>query len=176
MAHGTIAEDRFDEFRHLHAEGLGRNAIARAMGIGFSVASRTADHLGLDFDRSKIQAAADARRTDLEERRSLLAGRLMDIADDSLNRIYRETTVYSFGGKDNDYNDHTFDEAPIAERVKLMTSAAIAIDKSLKLVPPTASSGLEGAKSMLGSLGEALAAFSRVEDEREAGQAEGDEA
>lgn len=172
MPHGTIAESRFDEFRELHREGLGRNAIARAMGVAPVVVSRTAEHLELTFDRTKMQAAADARRADVEERRSLLAERFVAVAEDSLDRLDRETTVFSFGGKDNDYNEHTFNEAPIAERQKLITAAAIAVDKSLKLMPTTESSGLENAKSMLGSLGEALTAFSRTEDQREEQQAD----
>lgn len=166
MPQGVMSEDRWDELRELHTEGLGRNVIARRMKIAPAVVSRTAEHLGLSFDRSKIQAAADARRADLEERRSLLASRLLDIAEDSLERIYDETTVYSFGGKDNDYNEHTFDEAPVAERVKLMTAAAIAVDKSLKLVPPmTSSSGADDAKSMLGKLALGIAELAAQDDE-----------
>ncbi|MBL3664522.1 hypothetical protein JL475_00480 [Streptomyces sp. M2CJ-2] len=165
MPHGVMAEDRWNEFRDLHAEGLGRNMIARRMGITASVVSRTADHLGLTFDRSKIQAAADARKADVEERRSLLASQLLDIAEDSLARIYRPTTVYSFGGAKNEYNDHVFDEAPVAERVKLMTAAAIAVDKSLKLIPPGESSGADDAKSMLGKLAEGIAALAAQGDE-----------
>ncbi|MHC3450771.1 hypothetical protein [Streptomyces prasinus] len=165
MPRGVMAEERWDELRELHAEGLGRNVIARRMGINTSVISRTAEYLKLTFDRSKIQAAAEARKADVEERRSLLASQLLDIAEDSLKRIYRPTTVYSFGGAKNEYNDHTFDEAPVAERVKLMTAAAIAVDKSLKLVPPGESSGSDDAKSMLGKLAEGIAALANQSDE-----------
>lgn len=175
MPTGTISPDRFGEFRELHEQGLGRNAIAREMGIAPVTASRTAEHLGLTFDRSKVRAAQMARLADLEERRSLLAVRFIDIAEDSLERIYKPTTVYSFGGKDNEYNEHHFEEAPSDIRQKLMTTAAIASDKSLKLAPPEAATGLDTAKSMLSSLGEALTAFSRAEDEQGL-QSEGDEA
>jgi hypothetical protein len=166
-----MSEDRWDELRELHARGLGRNAIAQEMGINSSCVSRTAEHLGLTFDRTKIRAAAEARKADLDERKSLIAERFMDIAEDSLKRVHQETTVYSFGGKDNDYNEHTFAEAPIAERQKLVTTAAIAVDKVMKLVPAEESSGLDAAKSMLGSLGEALTAFSRQQDETEGDEA-----
>jgi hypothetical protein len=169
MPDGTVAPDRFDQFRELHAEGLGRNAIARAMSIPQCVASRTAEHLGLDFDRSRIQAATRARLADFEERRSILAERLLAIAEDSLSRIYEETTVFAFGGKDNEFNDHVFPEAPVLERQKLLTSAAIAIDKSLKLVPPSASSDLDNAKSMLTQIGEALVSYTREDDTVEDG-------
>jgi hypothetical protein len=171
MPSGLIGEDKWDRFRELHTAGLGRNAIARELGIEVSAISRTAAHLGLTFDRSKILAAAEARAADIAERQSLIAERFMSVAEDSLERIYQETTVFSFGGKENEYNDHTFPEAPIAERQKLVLAAAIAVDKVLKLVPPQEASGLDSAKSMLGSLGEALTRYSREQDD-----SEGDEA
>lgn len=174
MPKHLMGEGRWEELRELHSQGLGRNAIATAMGINTSTVSRTAAHLGLTFDRSQILPAMNAIRADIEERRVLTALTLQEVIEDSLERIYEETVVFSFGGKDNEYNEHYFDEAPIAERVKLLTAAAIAIDKQLKLLPPAATSDLDGAKSMLGNLGELLTAFSRQQDETE--QAEGDEA
>lgn len=173
MPNGVMHEDRWDELRELHARGLGRNAISREMGITNSVVSRTAAHLGLDFDRSKIQAATQARLADLAERRALLAEDLQGDAEKLRAQMWEETTVYAFGGKENTFNDHTFDEAPAAEKRALMGTAGMAIDRSLKLAPAEASSGLDAAKSMLGSLGEALTAFSRAEDEREQ-QADGE--
>lgn len=174
MPQGVMNEDRWDKFRELHARGLGRNAISREMGITASVISRTAEHLGLDFDRSKIQAATQARLADLAERRALLAEDLLSDAEKLRAQMWEETTVFSFGGKENTYNDHVFDEAPAAEKRALMGTAGMAIDRSLKLAPAEASSGLDAAKSMLGSLGEALTAFSRAEDEREEQQADGE--
>lgn len=174
MPRHLMGEDRWEELRNLHSQGLGRNDIAKAMSINSSTVSRTAAHLGLTFDRSRIQPAMNAIRADIEERRMLTALTLQEVIEDSLDRIYQETTVFSFGGKDNDYNEHTFSEAPVAERVKLLTAVGIAIDKQLKLMPPAAASDLDGAKSMLGNLGELLTAYSRQQDDAE--QAEGDEA
>ncbi|MFJ6729380.1 hypothetical protein ACIQPQ_31210 [Streptomyces sp. NPDC091281] len=171
--YGLMREEKWDELRALHAQGMSRNAISREMGITNSVVSRTAEHLGLAFDRAATKAAMEARRIDLAERRSLLAEQFVAVAEDSLDRVYAETTVYAFGGKDNEYNDHTFDEAPIAERQKLVTTAAIAVDKSLKLVPADASSGVDEAKSMLGNLGQLLTAYSQSEtDDSKAGSGE----
>ncbi|MFB7707893.1 hypothetical protein [Streptomyces sp. NPDC056105] len=168
-------EDRWDELRELHAQGLGRNAISREMGITNSVVSRTAAHLGLDFDRSRIQAATAARLADLAERRSLLAEDLMTDAERLRAQMWQPTLVYAFGGKDNTFESELLDEAPAAEKRALMGTAGMAIDRSLKLAPAEETSGVENAKSMLGSIGEALTAFSRTEDEREQ-QAEGEEA
>lgn len=174
MPGGTIDPGRFDEFRELHVQGLGRNAIAREMDVAPVMVSRTAEHLGLTFDRSRVEAATKARLADLAERRALLAEDLMSDAEKLRAQMWEPTTVYSFGGKDNTYEEHEFDEAPAAEKRALMSTAATAIDRVLKLVPPEVGSDLDGAKSMLGSLGEALARFSREEDEREADAGDGE--
>lgn len=171
MPGGTIDPARFDELRALHTQGLGRNAIAREMGVAPVMVSRTAEHLGLTFDRSRIEAATKARLADLAERRALLAEDLMSDAEKLRAQMWAPTIVYSFGGKDNTYEEHEFGEAPAAEKRALMSTAGMAIDRVLKLVPEQESSNLDGAKSMLGSLGEALARYSREEDEREAEQA-----
>ncbi|MFF2852678.1 hypothetical protein ACFVT5_41255 [Streptomyces sp. NPDC058001] len=173
--YGLMSQDRWDELRELHAQGKGRNAISREMGITNSVVSRTAAHLGLEFDRSKIAAATEARLADLAERRSLLAEDLIDDAEKLRAQMWEPTTVYAFGGKDNEYNEHVFDEAPAADKRALMGTAGMAIDRSLKLAPAEESSGLDAAKSMLSGLGEALSALARAEGERDA-HAEGDKA
>lgn len=176
MPGGTIDPERFDELRDLHTQGYGRNRIAREMDVPPVMVSRTAEHLGLTFDRSQIQAATEARLADLAERRSMLAEDLIGDAEKLRAQMWEPTTVFSFGGKDNTYEDHDFDEAPAAEKRSLMSTAGMAIDRSLKLAPTQESSGLDAAKSMLGSLGDALVALSRQADEvdtEQAGDGEG---
>ncbi|MFF3094149.1 hypothetical protein [Streptomyces cyaneofuscatus] len=149
---GTMARDRWDQLRELHAEGKGRNVIAREMGIATGCVSRTAEHLGLTFDRTAIQAATAARLADLAERRSVIAVKFTDVAEDSLDRVYEPTTVYAFGGSQNTYAEHTFDEAPAAERRALVSAAGVATDKSLKLAPAETGANIEAGKSMLGDI------------------------
>ncbi|MFI7890886.1 hypothetical protein ACIFUY_06435 [Streptomyces sp. CACIS-1.16CA] len=157
---GVMAKDLWERFRELHTEGLGRNAIAREMGKCGAVVSRTAEHLGLTFDRSRIEAATAARVADLAERRSLLAVQFTDVAEESLQKIHEPTTVYAFGGKENNFNSETFPEAPHAERRILIMAAGAAIDRSLKLAPPEqASGGADEAKSMLGKLAQGISAL-----------------
>ncbi|MGV9278064.1 hypothetical protein [Streptomyces griseosporeus] len=174
MPGGTIDPDRFDEFRELHALGYGRNRIAREMGVPPVMVSRTAEHLQLTFDRSRIEAATKARLADLAERRALLAEDLLSDAEKLRAQMWEPTVVYNFGGATNSYEEHEFPEAPAAEKRALMSTAATAIDRVLKLVPVEASADLDSAKSMLGSLGEALARYSREEDERESGSEQAD--
>lgn len=160
-----MSEEKWPELRRLHAEGLGRNAISREMGITNSCVSRTAAYLGLTFDRSKIEAATRARLADLAERRSLLAEALQSDAEKLRQQMWEPTLVYAFGGKENSFNSELLDEAPPAEKRALMGTAGMAIDRSLKLAPVEASGGADDAKSMLGKLAEGIAALVREDDE-----------
>ena len=159
MPTGTISEDRFDEFRDLHEQGLGRNAIAREMGIAPVVASRTAEYLGLTFDRSRIQAATEARLADLADRRSRLAVDLIDDAEKLRAQMWQPAIIYSFGGKDNTYAEEHVPEPPSADKRALMSTAGMAIDRSLKLVPPIEEAGTDHAASMLDNLAAGIAAL-----------------
>jgi hypothetical protein len=171
--YGLMGEDKWPELQRLHAEGLGRNAISREMGITNSVVSRTAHHLGLTFDREKMRAATAARLADLEERRSLLAEDLVGDAERLRSEVWEPRTYWDWGGKDHDYDEREHDATP-ADKRALMSAAATAIDRSLKLAPAETSSDVAGAKSMLGSLGSALTAFSRGLDEEDAAEAGAD--
>ncbi|MFG3136119.1 hypothetical protein ACGFZA_07835 [Streptomyces sp. NPDC048211] len=176
MSDGYMGKDKWETLRALHADGLGRNAIAREMDIAPAAVSRTAARLGLTFDRSKIQAATAARLADLAERRSLLAEDLITDAEKLRAQIWQPHLYWDWGGKDHDYDDKLADEPTPGDKRALMGAAGMAIDRSLKLAPAEESSGLDAAKSMLGSLGEALAAYSRSADSAEEQQAEGEQA
>lgn len=114
MSEGPMSEDKWDTMRALHAEGLGRNAIAREMGIAPAAISRTAARLGLTFDRSKMQAATAARLADLAERRSLLAEDLISDAEKLRARVWEPRLYWDWGGKDHDYDDKLADEPTAA--------------------------------------------------------------
>ncbi|MFG2970797.1 hypothetical protein ACGFZS_46765 [Streptomyces sp. NPDC048288] len=175
MPSGTISADRFDEFRALHALGLGRNAIAREMDIAQACASRTAAYLGLTFDRTQIQAATEARLADLAERRSQLATDLIEDAERLREQMWEPAIIYSFGGKDNTYAEEPVSEPPAADKRALMSTAGMAIDRSLKLVPAQGEAGTDNAVSMLDNLAAgiaALAAQNRQQAADDAGSAE----
>ena len=129
MPHNPLPEHLHDQFRELHALGYGRNRLARELDIPPVQISRAAEAMGLTFDRSRIQAATEARLADIAERRSILAEDLLSDAERLRSQLWVETTVYSFGGKDNTYEEHTFDEAPASDKRALMSTAAMAIDR-----------------------------------------------
>ena len=160
MPAGTVSEERFEEFRELHAQGLGRNAMAREMGVSPSAISRTADHLDLTFDRTKIQVATAARLADLAERRSLLAEDLIGDAEKLRAQMWQPHLYWDWGGKDHDYDEKTADEPIPGDKRALMGAAGMAIDRSLKLAPAEQNSGgTDEAKSMLGKLAAGISAI-----------------
>lgn len=167
-----LPEEFHDQIRELHALGYGRNRIAREINRPPVMVSRTAEFLGLTFDRSRIEAATKARLADIAERKSLLAEDLLGDAEKLRKQLWEPAEVFAFGGKENTFNSEPVPEPPAADKRALMATAATAIDRMLKLLPPEDASNLDSAKSMLGSLGEALTAVSQAMDAQDAAEAE----
>ena len=63
--------------------------------------------------------------------------------------------MYAFGGKDNDYNEHMLDTAPVEVQRTAVATAGIAFDKATKFLD-TSDEGTKDAKSLLSDLGKAL--------------------
>ncbi|NUS78476.1 MAG: helix-turn-helix domain-containing protein [Streptomyces sp.] len=132
---GVTDEERA-EIRRLHAEGKGRNEIARLTGRSMRCISVQAGKMGLSFDRTMTEEATRARKADLEERRVILAEALQGDAERLTEQLWEEHWVFNFGGKDNTYEKRLLPEPPADAKKNLMAAAGIAIEKSSKLVPP----------------------------------------
>jgi hypothetical protein len=134
---GPVTDEERDEIRRLHGEGKGRNEIAKALGRGGRTISVQAEKLGLTFDRAaEVRAATEVRQADLASLRSKLAYDLTLSAMKVHQQMWEPAVVYSFGGKENTFNDHRFDEAPADVKRSLSTTLGVLIDRSLKLSPP----------------------------------------
>jgi phosphoglycolate phosphatase-like HAD superfamily hydrolase len=84
---GRVSEEERETLRRLHAEGKGRNEIARQLGRSAGTVTNIASELGLSFDRSATKKASEARAAYAEERRLELIGKGFDKADDMLAAI-----------------------------------------------------------------------------------------
>ncbi|WP_318202952.1 hypothetical protein [Streptomyces sp. SCL15-4] len=171
-----VTEADYDEVRRLHAQGLGRNAIAREMGRGPRTVSVIAAELGLVFD---VTMTEEATRHRVAQLAALRAETAIDLHLDALKltqSMWEPAVIYNFGGKDNNYNSRHVDEPPAMDKKNLMAAAGIALEKSLKLVPPAEDSGAEDARSMLGQLMVGLKAAYNLAVAEEAGgeEAEGE--
>ncbi|MFJ6566236.1 helix-turn-helix domain-containing protein [Streptomyces sp. NPDC091292] len=131
-----VTDEEKQRVCELHAQNIGRNEIARQLGRAPRTISLIAAELELEFDPTMTEAATRARVAQLAALRSQLA---LDLTHDAIRlsgAIWEPATVYNFGGKDNVYRAKQVPEPPADAKRNLMTSAGIAIEKSLRLVPP----------------------------------------
>jgi len=152
-ASGTFDAKRA-QARQLFDQGLSCRAIAAKLGVSTSTISRWAKAEGLSFPRRAQTATATVvREFDMAAARIRLAEKMTKNADRVLDTLDGHYLVYSFGGKDNDYNEHTLDEAPISARREAQTIGAIAFDKLTKGLESVEDvDGLAPVESMLGRL------------------------
>ncbi|MCX4827174.1 hypothetical protein OG746_26730 [Streptomyces sp. NBC_01016] len=170
----TVTEAELTQLRELHRQGLGRNAIARAMGRSLRTISVYAARMDLSFDRTLTEEATRARKADLEERRIMLAEALQGDAERLTEQLWTPSKVFNIGGKDNTYTEHDVDEPPADAKKSLMAAAGIAIEKSMKLIPPEVDeTNVMAARSMLGSLADGLSRLAAQEPSGEDDSGEG---
>jgi hypothetical protein len=150
--HTPVTDEDRAEIIRLHAQGLGRNEIARRTGRAQRTVSVICAEEGLVFDVSMTEEATRHRVAQLA---ALRADTAVDLHLDALKltqAMWEPAVVFNFGGKENTYNERVVDEPPSAEKKNLMAAAGIALEKSLKLVAPADDAGADDARSMLGQL------------------------
>lgn len=122
-----------DALKAAHAEGLSLHAAATRLGRSKGITSRYAANLGLTWDRTRTAAAAQARVIDGKARRALLQVALLEDAEKLRAQLWAPCLVHSFGGRDNTYAEHTLDQPPFADQLKIVQAVGTAIEKSLRL-------------------------------------------
>lgn len=122
--------------KQLHAEGLGRNAIARTLEVAAATVSKIARQARppLEFDREATRIALEARLVDLGAIREQLARKFLLIADETLDRFDAPVKIGAFGGSDNVWNEHLLDEPTIADQKTLVQTAQIAARQGFELL------------------------------------------
>lgn len=132
--------------------GMARNAIAREVKIAPSVVTRIAQDEELSFDRGPTAAAVAARQIDMKARRIELIEELMSKAMDHIVAIDQPFLAFSFGGKDNDYNEHELDRAPTGDILNLHRAASLAMKDARELIRDDDDEGVGEAESLLMNL------------------------
>ncbi|MDI9885326.1 helix-turn-helix domain-containing protein [Streptomyces sp. HNM0645] len=162
-----VTDETRADVRRLHAEGHGRNEIARRLVRSPRTISVLAAEMGLTFDRTATEEATRARVADLAEKRAILADALTDDALRLSAQVWEPATVFNFGGKDNTYEHRQVPEPPALDKKALMAAATAAAAQSLRLVPPQDDAGNEAAQSLVGQLMTGLAAVYRQQQAAE---------
>ncbi|GGD33164.1 hypothetical protein GCM10010915_11950 [Microbacterium faecale] len=158
MARGRPVDDETRErVREAIRAGDPRNTIARKFGLSGSTVSSIAKRAGLSFDRSAVAAATKARSVDLAAGRTRLAEKMLAASEDMLDRIDDPYLVFSFGGKENAYNEHTLASAPVDVRRNVITTAGIVFDKLTRIVEKD-NGGLEQAVGVLDQIADGFKA------------------
>lgn len=144
----------------LFAEGMGRNAIAREVGIsGGSVTTiaRDVDHV---FERRDTELAVRARQIDLAAARAELAQMLIVRAREALEDMdapvesghWSSSTEHTSAS----YDSVVLDEPTIADRQRLITIAGIGIQRAADLTRASDGGGVEEGISVVMALSDML--------------------
>lgn len=131
--------------------GLSRNAIARELDLDPATITRWARAEGNEFDRANVAAANKAHTVDLAAVRIELAQEMAAAGMELLKARHDPYLVYSFGGKNNTYAEHTLDHAPVEVVRSAVVTAGIAFDKATKVLEKD-TTGVDAAHSLLDSI------------------------
>lgn len=146
-----------DQVRELHAQGLSRNEIARQLGRSGKTVSRLAAEAGLTFERGpEVAAATEARKADAKSRRAALALKLIDDAERLREQLFAPSLVFSFGGRDNVFEQATIPKPTPRDQQAIMSAIGTAVDRSVKLDEYDRDTDGGDAKSVIGDLMTAL--------------------
>lgn len=142
----------------LAAEGLGRNAIAREVGVDGGTVTKYAKRDGYSFDRTQTALAVMARQIDLAEIRQTLARKFLMVADESLDAFHGPVKLGNFGGSMNTWNETLLDQPTFEQRKTLVATAQAAARSGYELLKADAEAGSTVALSMVAGLRDTLTA------------------
>ncbi len=107
-----VTDTERDQIIALIESGKSARDIAKQTGRSTSTISNIAKSIGHRFAQSNLARAHEARSAYSAERRAELAARATERAEQMLAKMEGEYLVFNFGGKDNDYNEHTLEQPP----------------------------------------------------------------
>lgn len=136
----------------LHSQGKGCNQIARELKIAAASVSKIARRAGLAFDRTATELATRARTIDLAEMRTTLLRKMAVASSEMLDELDGPYLVYSFGGRENTYEEHLLDTPPVEVRRSAITTAGLTVDRVSRYLDNRPDGNLAEVDSMLDRL------------------------
>lgn len=117
----------------LHGAGESLHFIAGEMQRSKDTVSRWAEKLGLSFSREKTAKAAEAVHVDNKAKRAAAESDLLDTFPRLLDQLFKPALVHSFGGANNEYNEHTLSQPTFGDQKAIMQTIATALTAANKL-------------------------------------------
>jgi hypothetical protein len=108
------------------ATGASCNATAKKFRRSASTVSKIARQAGHDFGEnahSRLARAHVSRKAYGAEARAATLARFHEETDRFLDQLHERHVAFSFGGKDNTYNEHEFDEPDAQTKATLVRAA-----------------------------------------------------
>lgn len=146
----------------LHAAGTTLTACARTMQRPRSGISKASKRLALTWDRTRTAEATRAKVVDAKARRADLALKILEDAERLRAQLWQPVTVFNFGGKDNTFAEHTLNQPPHADQLKLVQAVSTAVNAYGRLEQMDADQGVEAAVGMLDAIAAAITAAERT--------------
>jgi hypothetical protein len=122
-----------EDIARLHAEGKGRNEIARELELSSSVVSYSAKVQGLKFDGSQVLMATEVRRREAQDRRAILSVALLDDVEKLRERLFAPLKYTQYGGKNFERRDDLLDQPMPQDQASLARSIGMLLDRAIKL-------------------------------------------
>lgn len=113
--------------------GMSCRAIAERNGVSADWVSKLAKTVGHRWGAKHTAAAAAVNREYGAEHRALLRRMFQQRAQQLLDEFNEPYLAFSFGGRDNEYNEHRFDTPPIEARRQMIQAAATAVKEARAL-------------------------------------------
>lgn len=143
--------------------GMGRNAIAREVGVAGAAVTAVAQSEGIVFDWSSTDLAVAARRIQIDDMRTELARGALIRAGEMLDAFSSPTVRIDFSPatdrRDASYHEHVADGPTISDLRNLATTFGILTQRATDLLArPMGAASTSEAASVLDGLGTALVA------------------
>jgi hypothetical protein len=111
-------------------EGAYRRVAARCE-LSIASVAKIAQECGFtpaNSDRERTRTATRAKVVDNAARRTEIAAKLLDVADEAIEDMSRQALVYNFGGRDNTYAERMLSRPDFRGRRDLALIAKTALD------------------------------------------------
>jgi len=137
-----LTDDERQRIIDLLPSGRSCNAIGKETGHSSSTVSRIARAEGHVFAQANLARAHEAHESYGAEWRADFAKRLSAKCDSLLGDMDGAYLVYSFGGKDNVYNDQTLESPPTEAKERLMKSIRLGLQSILDIARHDSDGGM----------------------------------